>query len=112
MDESTLRLKAREAMDTGRLSSRRPTRMWGGPGNGASCAVCGQRLGREDMEFELEFAGDDMNTRQTNHHVHIRCFAAWELEREEVLNGASGNLLSAAVDQGTIAARERDSTHR
>jgi len=33
------------------------------------------------MEFEIQFAHDGSNPGLDKYHVHIRCFAAWELER-------------------------------
>lgn len=79
-DESTLRKKAREAMQAGKLPSYLPRRMWGGPGVGACCAICGRTAGPDEVEFELEFIRDDAGDLD-NHHVHLQCFAAWELER-------------------------------
>ncbi|MDB6089646.1 MAG: hypothetical protein JWN85_2430 [Gammaproteobacteria bacterium] len=77
-DESTLRKKAREAMRAGQLPSRLPSRLWGGPGVGACCTICGRPS--ERGELELEFAPDGDDRDRGNHHVHIHCFAAWELE--------------------------------
>ena len=79
MEEQALRAKAREVLDTGKLPNGRPDRVWGEPGVGASCAVCELPVQHDQVEFELEFArrGDNAD----KHHVHIRCFAAWEFER-------------------------------
>jgi hypothetical protein len=49
---------------------------------GADCAVCGQPVTKEQLEFEIQFAragGDDPGLDKF--HVHVRCFAAWEFER-------------------------------
>ena len=81
MDEDTLREKARSVIRDGKLPSRRPDRTWGGPGVGAICAVCGLPVRSSEMEFEIEFAHDGDNAGLDKYHVHIRCFAAWELER-------------------------------
>jgi hypothetical protein len=37
------------------------------------------------MEFEIEFARDGAGTAAglDKFHVHIRCFAAWEFERDK-----------------------------
>lgn len=79
MEEQALRAKAREVLDTGKLPNGRPDRVWGGPGAGGSCAVCDLPVQHDQVEFGLEFArrGDNPD----KHHVHIRCFAAWEFER-------------------------------
>jgi hypothetical protein len=102
MDESALREKARDAIVAGRLPVRAPTGVWGGPGTGKSCAVCSQVISADGLGFELEFAGDGSAGPQL-HHVHIWCFAAWELECRR--------LLPAADDDVTISGRERDGNH-
>lgn len=81
MDESTLRRKAREAIQAGKLPSRRAESTWGGPGVGTHCAICDKPVKRDEVEFELEFARDDDPGLDT-YHLHIRCFAAWEFERQ------------------------------
>jgi len=77
-DEPILREKAREAIQSGKLPARRSDRMFGGPGSGQRCAVCGKPLPREEVEIELEF-----NQRHglDQYHLHHRCYAAWEFER-------------------------------
>ena len=101
--ESALRQKAREAIMAGRLPTRSPTGVWGGPGTGKTCAVCGQVIGGNSLGFELEFGDDDVAGR-TVHDVHIWCFAAWEFECR--------SFLPAADDGVTIPGRERDGTHQ
>jgi hypothetical protein len=83
MDESTLRQMARDALRAGKIPSRPPERMWGGPGSGACCAVCGLLVSREELGFEFEFARNGHGGPGGNFHAHIRCFAAWELERDQ-----------------------------
>jgi hypothetical protein len=82
-DEPILREKARAAVQSGKLPSRRPDRTWGGPGVGASCAVCELPVRRQDLEFEIQFERDGDNPGLDRFHVHIRCFAAWEFERNK-----------------------------
>jgi hypothetical protein len=77
-DETTLRKKAREAMQAGKLPGCIPPRMWGGPGVGACCTICGRPA--QPDEVELEFARDGHDRHPGNHHVHVQCFAAWEFE--------------------------------
>ena len=80
--ESSLREKAREAIRTGKLPNRPPDGTWGGPGLGEACVICGQPLAPDGLELEIEFIrGQDAPARDT-YHVHIRCFAAWQLERQ------------------------------
>ena len=82
MDEDTLREKARTVIQKGKLPSRRPDRTCGGPGVGAPCAVCDVPVRPTEMEFEIQFARDGDNPGLDKYHVHIRCFAAWEFERQ------------------------------
>jgi hypothetical protein len=58
-DDGTLRQRVREAIDVGKLPVCSPVGMWGGPGCGASCAICGEQIGSEEVEFELEFSAGD-----------------------------------------------------
>jgi hypothetical protein len=94
-DEETLREKAREAIEAGKLPSRRPERMWGGPGAGAHCRICDKLVEPDEVEFELEFMRDDESRGKDNYHVHLRCFAAWEFERQ---NFEPASLSSVKVD--------------
>ena len=83
-DEPLLRAKARAAVQSGKLPGRRPDRTWGGPGVGAACAVCELPVTRDELEFEIQFERDGSNPGLDKFHVHIRCFAAWEFERNKV----------------------------
>lgn len=86
-DEPLLRRKARAAVQNGKLPAREPGRTWGGPGVGAPCAVCELPIGRDEMEFEIQFARNGDNPGVDKYHVHARCFAAWEFERTEAAAG-------------------------
>ncbi len=81
MDEDSLREKARTAIQSGKLPSRRPDRTWGGRGIGLPCAICDVPVGHDQMELEIQFAADGRGPHLRAFHVHTRCFAAWELER-------------------------------
>ena len=82
-DEPRLREKARAAVQSGKMPSRSPDRTWGGPGVGAACAVCGRPVTKDQLEFEIQFARDGDNPGLDKFHVHVRCFAAWEFERNK-----------------------------
>jgi len=73
-DESGLRAGAGDAVKPGKLPDRRPERMWGGPGSGGSCAICGKTIGTEEVEFELQFVSDG-GSGTVSYQVHARCFA-------------------------------------
>lgn len=96
-------------MTAGKLPDRPPERMWGGPGSGAPCALCGKTVGTEEVEIELQFTSQG-GAGTANYHVHARCFTAWELERR---NGDSrGRLLRQEGSGGIIPRRERNATNR
>lgn len=80
-DDAALREKAREVVRAGRLPNRRPDRTWGGSGGGADCTICGTPVKSDELEFEIEFAGSRKGSVADTYHVHIRCFRAWEFER-------------------------------
>lgn len=83
-DEAVLRGKAREVVQAGTLPNRRPDRTWGGSGIGADCTICRTPVKPDEFEFEIEFESSrngDSPGRDT-YHVHVRCFVAWELERD------------------------------
>jgi hypothetical protein len=127
IDEGTLRKKARQALQTGKLPNRHPICMWGGNGCGASCPICDDPVKPDEVEYEVEFDEIDGSAGPQGYHIHVRCYAAWELERQILVgqmgqsattparansnasgNGTSGgNLLSADSDGGTIPHRER-----
>ena len=75
MSHLDLHQQARAAIQSGKLPSRVPDRTWGGPGVGAACPICGLAVSQQEMEFEMEFARDKF-------HVHLKCYAAWEFERQ------------------------------
>lgn len=82
MSHDTLREKAREAIETGKLPTRRPDRIMGGPGCGEACALCRETLGRNQMELEPEFIEDSGVSEVHKYHLHSRCFIAWESARK------------------------------
>jgi hypothetical protein len=95
--EGALRRKARAAIRAGMLPRQLQVSTWGGPGSGASCAVCGNPVPRNGLGFELEFR--DTDGRLEFRLVHIPCFAAWDLECRYFLQAGSRGV--------TIPDRER-----
>lgn len=80
--ERNLREKAREVIQAGKLPNRRPDRTWGGPGAGACCTICNAPLKQDEVELEIEFARGVNHAAVDKYHVHVRCFAAWNVERQ------------------------------
>jgi len=96
-------------MKTGCLPRQPPERIWGGPGGGATCVVCGKKVGREEMEFELQFSSPE-NPDWENCHVHVGCFAAWEVERRN--EGSSDQPLSCNYEDGIMGHELRGTSPR
>lgn len=89
IDDSTLREKARKAIQNGKLPTHSPLRVMGGPGCGEAFALCGEALLlRNQMELEPEFMNDGEIPELHKYHLHPRCFMAWECERAK--DGQSG----------------------
>jgi len=57
--------------------------MWGGQGLGDRCVICGELVTRDQLELEIQFARDGVWSDVDGFHVHVQCFAAWELERRQ-----------------------------
>ena len=97
MDDFSLRQKAGAAIRAGMLPRQHQVSTWGGPGSGAPCAVCGDLVPRDGLGIELEFRDTDGPLELR--HLHIQCFAAWDLECRDFLQVGS--------DGRTISDRER-----
>jgi hypothetical protein len=80
-DEMELRRRAAEALIAARIPRDRPLGLWGGHGSGQACPVCGHPIEATEMELELEFAEDSAHAVR-EFHLHLSCFAAWEIERK------------------------------
>jgi len=53
-----------------------------------SCAICGERIGPDHLEYELQFGPEsDAKPRMDVFHLHLRRFAAWEMERTKFGGG-------------------------
>ena len=79
--EETLRLRARQLINDGRLPRRAPNNSWGGAGSNEICPVCDTPVYQREVEIELEFIGTE-GTGKDIFHLHRSCYAAWELERQ------------------------------
>jgi hypothetical protein len=79
--QAWLRKKARQAIRAGKLPRDEPDRMWGGDGVGELCAVCDLPISRRSLEYELQFDQHSDPPVLHPYHLHLPCFAAWELER-------------------------------
>lgn len=81
-DELILRDMALAAIRRGRLPAlRQPAHAGAGPGVDAPCAVCERPVHRQDLELVIQFEQRGAAAAFDTLHLHLRCFAVWELER-------------------------------
>jgi hypothetical protein len=76
-----LRALAGQAIRSGRLPRRSPDRSWGGNGVGAPCAICGRPITPDHVKYNIQFDHHGRFPGSDRFQLHLRCFAAWELER-------------------------------
>jgi hypothetical protein len=99
--ERALRDKARQRLQDGVMPMTKPTRTWGGPGAGLACAVCELPINKEQVEYEVQFLAEGARMPDI-FHLHLSCFAAWELER---------GLMNRAADAGRLASKLSSGGH-
>lgn len=81
-EDRYLKAKVRAAILEGRFPDRAPDHVWGGPGTGVECAVCGEPTRHAEVELEVEFSRSD-GRGPGNYFLHLRCFSLLELERHQ-----------------------------
>jgi hypothetical protein len=57
VDKVTIRARVRGLIESGTLPCDEPEKTWAGNGAGERCLACGDPIGRQEIEFEVEFAG-------------------------------------------------------
>jgi len=82
-DEARLRNRAREAIRAGKLPCRQPDHTFGAPGNGESCALCGEPVAQDQMLIQIGYQRD-ATSKSTSYHLHLGCHEAWEFERAKI----------------------------
>ena len=108
IDEGALHESAREAIQTGKLPGRAPTRILAGNGFGTHCPVCGNLVNADEVGYELQFAEWDGHPATVEYHLHARCFDAWDQECRRRLGLATAvHPLPAEPGTVTISDRER-----
>jgi hypothetical protein len=81
LGEKHRRAMARIAVQSGKVPQWDPDRTSAGPGIGLLCTICGARIRPGEVEYELQFRYDGSTPGLDRFHLHLRCFAAWEMER-------------------------------
>jgi hypothetical protein len=72
---------ARQTIRNGMLPRRGPDRAWCTNGDGAHCAICGQPITPDHVRYTIQFDHEGRGARVDRFQLHLRCFAAWEMER-------------------------------
>jgi len=76
-NEARLRRIAHERVKHHLLPAATDMRLWAGPGTGGLCALCGEPVGPEQIEYEVDEPG---NGTVRTFRLHVRCHAAWLAE--------------------------------
>ena len=81
-NEQPIRPLARKVLHERLMPPHDPEYTWAGAGAGLPCTICGDPITRDQVEYELHFRRHAAAIpRLTGFHLHLRCFAAWEMER-------------------------------
>jgi len=75
LQERELRRRAREEIESGRLPKSLTASIWGGRGSGLPCAVCGDHIQSDRVEYEI----DDPRGGEP-FRFHPTCHTVWQLE--------------------------------
>jgi hypothetical protein len=73
--ERELRRRAREEIQKGRLPESPTSSIWGGLGSGLPCAVCGDPIRSDQVEYEMADPGGGESFR-----FHLPCHMVWQFE--------------------------------
>ena len=77
--ELLLKRLAQERIESGALPCDPGARMWGSRGSGASCALCGEPIGPDEIEYEVEMR---VNGGTEPLQFHRVCHSVWHTECE------------------------------
>ena len=80
IDQGALQAHAREAIQTGKLPGRVPSRIWRGSGYGTHCVICANLVNADEIGYQLQFAEWDGHGPTVEYHLHLHCFMAWDQE--------------------------------
>jgi hypothetical protein len=73
-DSMTLIERAQAAIAAHRLPLAATSRIWGGRGSGQCCSLCGEPIGSDDVEIELDTAVEG----NAGVRFHARCHSLWQ----------------------------------
>jgi hypothetical protein len=68
-------------VEEGRLPRNEPLQIWRRQGRGFYCGGCGRVIESNELEYELEWTGEQL---LRTIRMHDRCYRIWESERHPV----------------------------
>lgn len=77
MQEAELHRAARARIQAGKLPCDFPAPTWGGHGSGELCELCGEPIGRFQIEYIVRLPRGDGGHKCP---FHLRCYMVWRLE--------------------------------
>lgn len=75
--ETSLRDNIRTGVRSGRLPHVAPVRVLAGTGRGLYCAACGRPIEAAEIEYEVEWADQDLTPLV---RLHVSCYEVWKSE--------------------------------
>lgn len=75
LPERELRRRARAQIQKGHLPQSPASSLWGGRGSGLACAVCGDPIPPEQVEYEIADPRGGESLR-----FHLPCHTQWQFE--------------------------------
>ena len=78
MEAEALRLLIRSKLNDSRLPHKSIPKFLGGPGNGERCDACDTSITKQQLLIE----GIDSTHTEPPTQFHVKCFYAWDAERD------------------------------
>ncbi len=70
--DEALEALARQLVSEGRLPNYGASQIRARYGDGSACALCGKRIGTNDVMYDLRFGAEERL------NFHLECFLCWE----------------------------------
>jgi hypothetical protein len=77
-----LRDRVQELIRSGTFPKWPPDRLWGGPGAGIGCAVCGEPVSQAQVGYEVEF--QNALGAAITQCFHVRCYSQLESQMSSI----------------------------
>jgi hypothetical protein len=81
MDQSGIRDRVRQMLETGLLPCEEQGKVWAGRGSGTHCAACGEPIPGAEIEFEVDLSSGAVL------RLHRVCHGIWREECDSLLPG-------------------------